>query len=179
MIILVDMDGVIAEFGGKAKEIFLNKYPDKENLLLRERKNLKLKDDFPEIKEEIDEIVNSIGFAESLDLIDGSLEALNDLLGRGHEVRICTRPKSDYKNSVLEKYFWVEKHFGKEWTKRLILTKDKTLIKGDLLIDDNLEVKGVKEPEWEHVVFDQPYNKHIEGKRRINWKNYKDILEEI
>ena len=60
----------------------------------------------------------------------------------GHEVFICTAPLTNYENSVLEKYKWVEKNFGHEWIKKIILTKDKTLIKGDILIDDNPEIFG-------------------------------------
>jgi len=37
---------------------------------------------------------------------------------------------------VLEKYHWVEKYFERDFTKRLVLTKDKTIIHGDFLIDD-------------------------------------------
>ena len=33
-------------------------------------------------------------------------------------------------------YAWVSEHLGAEWMKRLIITCDKTLIHGDLLIDD-------------------------------------------
>jgi hypothetical protein len=44
------------------------------------------------------------------------------------------------------------------------------------LIDDKPEITGVeKEPTWEHILYDRPYNRGI-NKRRITWGNWKDIL---
>ena len=37
---------------------------------------------------------------------------------------------------------WVEKHMGRDWLNRLILTKDKTIIAGDLLFDDKPKITG-------------------------------------
>jgi len=54
--------------------------------------------------------------------------------------------------------------------------KDKTLIIGDILIDDKPEIKGISTPNWEHIIFDQPYNKNITNKKRINWDNFKEVL---
>lgn len=71
----------------------------------------------------------------------------------------------------------MEEHLGRDFVKRLILTKDKTLVFGDFLIDDKPEIKGVKLPSWEHLIFDQPYNINIiNNKRRINWNNYREVL---
>jgi 5'-nucleotidase len=39
-------------------------------------------------------------------------------------------------------YDWVKNHLGKHWLKKLILTADKTIVKGHLLIDDKVDIKG-------------------------------------
>jgi len=39
-------------------------------------------------------------------------------------------------------FAWVKQHLGAEWMKRIIITCDKTLIHGDLLIDDKHAVTG-------------------------------------
>lgn len=59
----------------------------------------------------------------------------------------------------------------------LFLTNDKTIVKGDILIDDKPEPIGLEKPEWEHIIFDQPYNRYIKDKRRINCFNWKSIFE--
>ena len=40
-------------------------------------------------------------------------------------------------------YEWVENHLGKDWINRLILTRDKTMINGDVLIDDKINITGI------------------------------------
>lgn len=91
----------------------------------------------------------------------------------GHVLKICTSPLSEYDNCVTEKFAWVEKHFGSDWTKNIILVKDKTQIRADYLIDDKPEITGDLIPTWEQIVFDQPYNRHITGKQRlIYWTDW-------
>jgi 5'-nucleotidase len=68
---------------------------------------------------------------------------------------------------------WVESRFGAGWAERTIITKDKTMVNGDVLIDDKPEVKGLCNPSWEHILFDQPYNQEVVGKRRImSWSDF-------
>ena len=176
MIVLVDMDDVVAEFEKRIFELIMEKHPEKKDLLEKPRNSLNLGEDFPEIKDLIDEVKSESGLTEDLEQVKGSVNALKKILGRGHNVFICTSPLTNYRNSVLEKYKWIEKNLGKEWTKKIILTKDKTLIRGDILIDDNPEINGLKNPEWEHVIFDRPYNRHVKGKKRITWENWEKVL---
>lgn len=43
---------------------------------------------------------------------------------------------------VFVQYAWVEKHFGEDFLEQVILTRDKTLVTGDILIDDRPDVTG-------------------------------------
>ena len=176
MIILVDMDDVIVEFEKRVIELVLKQNHGEKDLFKKERKKFKLDEEYPELKELIEEIKSQKELTENLEPIPGSIEALKEIKEMGHEVFICTSPLAKYEISVLEKYKWVEKNFGHEWTKKIILTKDKTLIKGDILIDDNPEIHGLKDPEWEHIIFDRPYNKHVKNKKRLTWCNWKKVL---
>ena len=62
-----------------------------------------------------------------------------------------------------EKMVWVGAVLGNDWKKRVVITSDKTLIKGALLIDDKIDIKGAANPEWEHIVFSRPYQLHYKG----------------
>lgn len=42
-------------------------------------------------------------------------------------------------------YAWVEKHLGKEFLEQIVLTRDKTIVSGDLLIDDRPDIIGKEE----------------------------------
>lgn len=161
--ILVDMDGVLADFETRFLEVWRKKFPNHPHVPLEKR--------------ETDSIYRTPGFFQNLDLISGGKEALAKMQGLGHNVFICTSPISKYENCVLEKYDWVAKNLGYEWTKKMILTKDKTLVFGDILIDDKPEQIGLRTPTWKHVLFDAPYNKHIKTKLRITWDNWEKILD--
>lgn len=179
MRILVDQDGVLADFERNFTEIWKKKYPNRIHVPMEQRTTFNIKDDYPKkYQKDIESIYNSPSFISSLPPILGGIEAVLEMDKMGLEVFICTSPLSEYKNCVLEKYEWVEKHLGKEWIKKIILSKDKTVIRGDKLIDDKPEINGIMTPSWEHIVFDQNYNKQILDKKRIiKWENWKEILE--
>ncbi len=101
---------------------------------------------------------------------------MEEMLRLGFDVWICTTPILAYHNCVLEKYEWVEEHLGSDWTPRIILTRDKTIVSGHFLIDDKPEIEGAAVPSWEHIVYDQPYNRTITRQRRITWRNWKSFL---
>ncbi|MBL7100402.1 MAG: 5'-3'-deoxyribonucleotidase [Nanoarchaeota archaeon] len=178
MIVLVDQDDVLAEWDNFFTEHWEKKYPDKP--IEQGRSFYKyIKGDYPEEYKSLAESIYCVpGFIRSLPPMPEGLEAVLEMDKLGLDVFICTSPLSKYENCVLEKYEWVENHLGRKWTKKIILTKDKTIVNGDVLIDDRPEISGVMVPSWEHIIFDQPYNQHIKDKRRIiKWKNWKEILK--
>jgi 5'-nucleotidase len=103
------------------------------------------------------------------------VEGVHALLALGHDVRICTSPLTQYQNCVAEKYEWVERHLGLDFVSRIVVTKDKTLVHADVLVDDKPLVEGVRTPSWKHVLFDQPYNRGVHGER-MTWANWRHVL---
>lgn len=178
MDILIDMDGVIADFEGEFLKRWRANHPEKPYVPHEERKGFWLREQYPlEYREFVEEIYLSPGFYYGLPAVEGSVDALNYLVSKGHNVRLCTAPMiPKYENCVLEKYHWVADHLGSEWIPRIIMTKDKTFVRGDVLIDDMPEVHGALNPEWEHIIFTQPYNKEIDHKKRLTWENFKEVL---
>jgi 5'-nucleotidase len=176
MRILVDMDGVIADFDGEFLQRYRRRYPDKLYYPFEQRTEFYVKDQYPEeLKPLVAEILLEPTFFRDMMPMDGAMEALLEMEAVGLEVFICTSPFTTYQNCVLEKYQWVESYLGSEWVNRIILTKDKTLVRGDILIDDKPEITGVDVPNWEHILYDRPYNQGVK-KRRLTWKNWKDVL---
>lgn len=176
MIILVDMDGVIANFELGVKEKFCLDHPDKPHIPLEERTTFHVKDQYPEdLQPLVEKIYLSTGFCFSLKPLPGSIESIKRISTK-HDLYICTSPLSSYDPCILEKYQWVHQNLGKDWVKKIIATRDKTLVRADYLIDDNPEVKGIIQPAWEHLLYDQPYNRHVMGKKRVNWNTLEKIM---
>lgn len=77
------------------------------------------------------------GFFTSLRPIEDAVKSVQRLMG-DFEVYILTRPSYMNPLCYTEKRIWIERHFGLEFCKNLIICSDKTLLKGDYLIDDVL-----------------------------------------
>lgn len=178
MRILIDMDGVLSDFDGEFLKRWRERYPDKFYVPIEERTTFYVKQQYPDdLKPLVSEIVLEPGFFRDMMPIEGGKEALDEMDDLGHEVFICTSPLSAYKNCVLEKFEWVDRVIGAKWVKSIILTKDKTLVKADYIIDDKPEITGVEHtPSWEHILYDRPYNRKAD-KKRLTWSNWKSVLE--
>lgn len=178
MIVLIDQDGTLADFCKKLRQE-IKKYPKIPTIPFEQWTSYRVEDVYPaSTRKTIEKIYHTPGFFKNIPPITGAIQATKDLIKEGHEIIICTAPLSNYENCVLEKYQWVEKHFGRELTKKIILTKDKTIIKADILIDDKPIIEGLSKPKWKHVIFDAPYNRHIKNKPRIvaDWSNWREII---
>lgn len=91
------------------------------------------------------------GFFESLDPIEGAIEAFKVLSEYYDCLFLTTAPWSNI-HALSEKRIWVEKHLGDYAFKRLITTHRKDLAIGDYLIDDRT-VNGVDKFKGEHIHF--------------------------
>lgn len=173
MLILIDLDGVLADFEQGFYEAWQARGHAHKAIPLEDRRCFYIKDDYPRhLRKEVEAIYTAPGFYRNLPPIAGAIKSINGLLALGHDVRICTSPLNAYRHCVLEKYEWVENHLGSEFIARMVVTKDKTLVHGDILIDDKPEITGICTPTWRHILFDQPYNRHVKG-NRITWDNWR------
>ncbi|MFB6212499.1 MAG: 5'-3'-deoxyribonucleotidase [Candidatus Magasanikbacteria bacterium] len=180
MIILVDLDNVLADFEKGFYQEWVRRYPNRDVVPLEKRETFYIYEDYPEeFKKDVEEIYKSPSFVEELPAVPKSIESVKKMSSIGHEVFICSSPFVSSLESFSEKVRWVEKHLGEGFVRRTILTKDKTLIKGDILIDDNPNVEGFKNPEWSHFIFDRPYNREIKSKERISWGDWEKTLKKF
>ena len=178
MRILIDMDGVLCDFDGEFLKRWRERHPEKFYVPFEQRTTFYVRDSYPEeLRPLVTEILLESSFFREMMPMDGAKEALEEMKNMGLEVFICTSPLTTYKNCVREKYEWVENHLGADWVNRIILTKDKTIVKGDFLIDDKPEIIGLEStPSWEHIIYDRPYNREV-NKKRLVWANWKQVLD--
>jgi len=141
-IIYIDLDGVLANFE-KARQ---------ENPLSKQSPYIGRPDRLPDIYKDLEPIENA-------------LESVIKLLEHPKfEVFILSSAPWDNPDAWTHKRLWVEKYLGKPIRNRLILSKRKDLMIGDILIDDSphngsKDFKGkwihygsVQYPNWSHVM---------------------------
>ena len=131
-IIYIDMDGVLCDFdGAHARDKIA--YPDNP---------------YPQSRQ---------GFYLALEPIEGAISAMDKLLrAENVEAYILTAPSLYNPLSYTEKRLWVENHLGFEWVERLIISPNKALLKGDILIDDHITGRGQDKFEGQLIHFGGP-----------------------
>lgn len=174
MRLLVDMDAVIAHWGGAFDES-LDAFGEEAALIPRSKDQADWNLNLGRTESEraiIEAIMVEEGFYRRLQPIPGAKEALKQALKDGHDVRIVSSPYISNPTCASDKLAWITKHYGSHWASRLILTNDKTVVHGDFLIDDKPVIKGSTRPTWRQVVFgDYAYNKHVSGLRISAWSH--------
>jgi len=119
-IVYIDMDGVIVNFGWAIQDWF-----DKHPHLVERYK------EFPD---------HILGLFRNPPPIEGAIEAINKLAESGkYDLFIATAAPWGNPDSLTDKRYWIENHFGELFHKRLITTHRKDLLLGDYLIDDRLK----------------------------------------
>lgn len=182
-VILIDMDGVLADFDTEISTRVKNRHP--HIALLETRDNFYFSDEYPEYKTLIRDISNEAGFFDSLPLIDNALEGWQRIIDLGYHPRICSSPIKSNPHSEVEKRAWLRRHFaphfGPDIADEAIITSDKYLVDGLALIDDRPELRHAAEASWQHVIFDQPYNHTVNKPRIHGWtdKNLQATLQAI
>jgi 5'-nucleotidase len=160
MRILVDMDGVLADFdlpiwewaqergfrfncdavSAEGRAYYLTENLEEEWQRVLMRKHIERTSYFRELPE-----------------VPGAIEGVQRLIREGHDVWICTKPLEANLNCRDDKAFWLRQRLP-ELEHKLILTPDKSLIKADILLDDAIRPDWAAVADWNPVIYSQAYN---------------------
>lgn len=179
-VVLIDMDNTLVNWDKEFARRWAEQRPDDDADMIKDRQHFELEQNFnKELMPVAVEIMSQAGFYAALEPQPGAIGAVREMSDAGLHVLFCTAPMPfQYETCVAEKYAWVRQWLGEEFLPRMIITRDKTVVKGRVLIDDKPAVKGrCDEPEWEHIVFEQPYNVGVKGRPRMkNWAEWRAVL---
>lgn len=89
--------------------------------------------------------------------VEGAVEGINRL-AEVADVWIVTKPLEANVNCRDGKAAWVREHLGEEWERRLVITPDKSLVHGAVLLDDAPKLGWLKSATWVPVIFTTPWN---------------------
>lgn len=91
---------------------------------------------------------SKVGFFLNLKPLEFAIDGIRILQSK-YDVWILTRPSIKNIHCYTEKAEWIKKYFGEGMLEKLILCPDKSLVKGDYLIDDDNKHGQLKfEGEW-------------------------------
>lgn len=142
-IVFVDLDGVLANFDGAITSGILQ--------------------DPPEMFEP--------GFFRNLEILDGAKEAINELLANKNlEIYVGSKMTSKVTTCASEKMEWVKEHFP-GLLRNMVLCCDKKLLRGDFLIDDDVE-------RWGHK-FKGAFIHFDRTKPKQEWQRISDFFRDI
>lgn len=175
-IVLIDQDETIAQFETALYErLRLEGVPA---IPVTQRRTYWVTDQYePQWARDIERILAQRGFYENLEPVPGAIEAILEIARlQDVEVRICTSPVTS-RYGYEEKHDWVRRHLGESFLRRIITTPDKTLVRGDVLVDDNPWIYGICLPQWRHVLFSNPNNSEVDHPLRLtSWAHWREEL---
>lgn len=168
--LLIDMDGVMADCMGRVFDII----EDEHEVVLTHHdvsdywfKNLNLGG-------QILDIMRRPGFYSDLDVITGAVRGINRLREM-YDVRVCSAPMKGSETCEDEKIAWLEQHFDQDFASEAIITPDKRLVKGKVLIEDNPDI--YKFAGWRPLLFDQAWNRHARLPRMYGWHDLQPVKD--
>jgi 5'(3')-deoxyribonucleotidase len=95
--------------------------------------------DFCKLKKELDLTGEQMkvlpGIYLNLEPIPNAIEGVRRLIGMGHDVWIATKPPTGVPHAYADKVAWILKWLP-ELKRKIVITHDKSLLRGDILIDD-------------------------------------------
>lgn len=171
-LILVDMDGVLADWESEYVSTHRQLFPDAHVSEVGTRTDFRTTEDCAV------EVWAHQGLFRRMGPNPGIRKAFEEIEAElGAELRICSSPAYKNRTCLRDKTEWLTEHVGEKYARTAIFTKDKTLVRGDYLIDDNPRITGLYEPDWTHIVFDQPYNQGVPAPRMYSWERWREVFQ--
>lgn len=177
-ILLLDMDGPLADFDihfwERCQELGYKFDIDHPS----EQRHRFLTEHIPNRRERAKArgMVNAAGWFSELPITPGAQEGVPQLLEH-FEVWVCTKPLEINPTCLNDKQTWIQKYFPM-LDRRMITAPDKSMIHGDILLDDAPKFKWFNTATWKPVIFDLPFNQSESYEHLARW-TWNDSVENL
>lgn len=167
--LLLDMDGPLAAFDSHGWERCVEAGHEFDTSF-HSRRHRFFTDHMPHLhhRKETRRMIESPGWFAGLPVTPGATEGVPELM-EVFDVWVCTKPLEANPTCRDEKGRWLRQHFP-YLEDRLIIAPDKSLIRGDILLDDAIKPSWVSRAQWQAVVFTEPFNG--EGSEWADWPHW-------
>ncbi|KAH0791873.1 5'-3'-deoxyribonucleotidase [Histomonas meleagridis] len=169
-VILLDIDGTLNNF----QEYFISEFQKRYPELIDPSNPPKSHIDIMNIDRQKGlALLQEPHFTEGMTPLRGAVKALHEMEARGHNVFFCTSLVTDHSDTLRDRVQWIGKWFGEKWMNRVIFAHDKTMVRGDFLVDDSpKKARGILPPTWKYIAFDAEHNQCDTCDYRIyDWDN--------
>ena len=174
MVILCDMDNVISDLSTPWTQALNKRYH--RNVAVEDINKWHLSNFYPGLTaEQIDEPLHNPDLWSWVKPMEGAQTYLKKLMDEGHEIYIVTAASPDSMGPRFE--YVIKRYFPLIDYKHLIMTSNKTMIKGDVLIDD--KPANLFNGSYRKILFDWPYNRIEMPEDVIRAHNWKEVYEAI
>lgn len=190
MKILVDMDGVLADFTRQqGLEMIRQGYPALADAQITEfyAERCYGRHFGPDALALAHDIPNRPGFFRKLPLIMGAEAGVRRLQNAGFTVQICSKPITGHPTCAEEKQEWLEEHFGLDLAETAYIGAHKATVEADYLIDDRPNILSYSrrhdrtDPVWAPIRFVQPWNQ-VDTEARLHlhgWAHLDSLLRQL
>ena len=174
-VILVDMDGVLADFDGwiyDRRELWPSLDPDRSKQTHYFLTNEVSRHDAAVMRQ----YVNQSRIFRELAPMPGAIDGFRELSEQA-DVWICTKPLEANLNCRDDKAAWVREHLGSEYEERLLIMADKSLALGALLIDDHPKPAQIEQAVWRPVIYAHGHNIHDQAYEQHSFFQWEDGID--
>jgi len=177
MVILIDMDNVVADLMTKWLGTYNAEYND--NLVAEDIVSWNIETFAKKCSpNEFHNIITRAEFFADLAVFEHAIEVTARLQEAGHELYFVTATPYDNPTGGYDKYNWVEKNFPHIGKTHVIQAHHKHMIRGDVLFDDGpINLKNFPNIK---IAMDFPYNRNIPVNYRVNnWLEFENCIKQI
>jgi 5'-nucleotidase len=179
MILLLDMDGPLADFDAYFWQVCTDQGWGFDITTPAEQRHRFFDEHLPvkTHRKLAREMINGTPWFRDLPVTPGAVAGVHELMSV-FDVWVCTKPLEANQWCASDKAAWIVRHFP-ALTSKLIMAPDKSMIVGDILLDDAPHPGWYEHAAWRPVIFTAPFNR--DGSKWANlpswtWGDPLDVL---